>query len=504
MRGFGPAIDRAIGVFAPQYAARRIMARIATERIRGWEIAKSNRFIAPLQGRATQQFFQDIFSTDATKARNAARYFADNNPIVAAWLDWMTAKIIGQDGIWFEFDTGDKTLDAELKERFWIWSRSVDPTGRMAWGDLCEVLIREFLTTGEAFAYDGTFRDRFVVQPFQPESLSYVSTRQAANGEVIENGIVYDSNYIPKSYLLSTTDHARNLTESEVPADRVIHIFQRLMPSQRRGAPMIRGCGIILAQLETIDVAQTEREKNAAMFGINIEVDKWADPSAVLAKLGLPNDSDEATAAGMTDEEKADATNIVLAPGLARVGPGKPSIIEAHQPSSEWSEARKTWVKGVAARLGAPYSALSGDAREANYSSERAGEMNIRPRAKRLRYTACSQGLSRIVEHWLRDVLLGGDIQRFDPAAVARDLKWRPERWDWVDVKAEATKDESDRRLKLTSWRRQVWDRGDDPDEVAAEIESDPEFSKNIDKAAPEPPPEQPQEPAPEEGKPNA
>jgi lambda family phage portal protein len=87
--------------------------------------------------------------------------------------------------------------------------------------------------------------------------------------------------------------------------------------------------------------------------------------------------------------------------------------------------------------MGVPYTNVTGDLRQANYSSLREGKLEFRRRIEQVQHGTLVFQLCRPVwNRWLQDAVLSGalEIQGFaeNPSAYL-PVKWIPPKWDWVD-----------------------------------------------------------------------
>jgi lambda family phage portal protein len=80
---------------------------------------------------------------------------------------------------------------------------------------------------------------------------------------------------------------------------------------------------------------------------------------------------------------------------------------------------------------------VTGDLRQANYSSLREGKLEFRRRIEQVQHGTLVFQLCRPVwNRWLKDAALSGalDIPGFaENPAVYLPVKWIPPKWDWVD-----------------------------------------------------------------------
>ena len=87
--------------------------------------------------------------------------------------------------------------------------------------------------------------------------------------------------------------------------------------------------------------------------------------------------------------------------------------------------------------MGVPYTNVTGDLRQANYSSLREGKLEFRRRIEQFQHGTLVFQLCRPVwQRWMRDAVLAGALElpgfARDPAPYLA-VKWIPPKWDWVD-----------------------------------------------------------------------
>jgi len=123
----------------------------------------------------------------------------------------------------------------------------------------------------------------------------------------------------------------------------------------------------------------------------------------------------------------------------------------------------------VSASLGLPYHLVTGDVRQANYSSLRAELVEFRRRVQQLQHGVIAHQLCRpIWARWLETAQLAGRLDLSDPAA-ARMVQWIPPRWDWVDPLKDIQAQVLAMEAGITSRRKVVEATGYDVEEVDRE-----------------------------------
>ena len=181
-------------------------------------------------------------------------------------------------------------------------------------------------------------------------------------------GIEFDALGRRRAYWLYPThpgDGRGALVSHRVPADRVLHLFERLRPGQVRGVPWFAPVMLKLRDLDAYDEAELVRKKIEACFA--------------------------AFVTGVQDEEtlgkartEADGSRIeTFEPGMIEyLEPGRDVKFAAPSASGGYAEYMRMQLHAIAAGVGLTYELLTGDLSQVNYSSIRAGLIEFRRRMR--------------------------------------------------------------------------------------------------------------------------
>jgi len=209
--------------------------------------------------------------------------------------------------------------------------------------------------------------------------------------------------------------------------------------------------------LDQYDDAELDRKKTAAMFAGFITKTAPEDP--------------------MMGEGAADLDGAAIAslePGTMQVLlPGEDVKFSSPADVGGGYEAfQYRTLLAVSASLGLPYHLVTGDVRQANYSSLRAELVEFRRRIGQLQHGVMAHQLCRpIWRRWLETAVLSGALDA-DPV-TARPVQWIPPRWDWVDPLKDIQAQVLAMEAGLTSRRKVVEGTGYDIEEVDRENASD-------------------------------
>ncbi|MFO7855543.1 MAG: phage portal protein [Paracoccaceae bacterium] len=127
---------------------------------------------------------------------------------------------------------------------------------------------------------------------------------------------------------------------------------------------------------------------------------------------------------------------------------------------------------GGSASLGLPYHLVTGDVRQADYSSLRAELVEFRRRVGQLQHGVIVPLLCRAAwRRWLEAAALSGALG-VDPVE-ARPVQWIPPRWDWVDPLKDIQAQVLAMEAGIVSRRKVVEATGYDVEEIDRENAAD-------------------------------
>jgi lambda family phage portal protein len=265
----------------------------------------------------------------------------------------------------------------------------------------------------------------------------------------------------------ATAAWSLGLDPIRIPADQVAHLYRRERPTQWRGESPFGAVGGHLWTLGDIDLAALAREQAAAYWGVMLEEQVNLDMPPVDAEA-LQSGLESATA---DTEKKTRADEVLFEIGQVRKIPAgmQAKLLETSSPHSNYQAFSMSLLKAISSSLCVPYAALSGDTSQANYSSMRGDEMNVRPRLRRLQHLLITRGMIPVTRAWLRWGLLSGELRlpgARDPEAILGAVRWQLPGWEWVDPKNEAAQEEAQLKSGKKSWIDVAVDGGRDPEDL--------------------------------------
>ena len=440
----------------PAAVRARLEGAMAKRRLRGWN--------PPLEN------INALVASGGPRLLARSRELVVTNGYAANACEAFAANLVG-DGI----KPSSLIEDADLRDRvqrLWLaWTDEADADGLTDFYGLQAMVAREMFVAGECFvrlrprrAEDGLLVP-LQLQLLQSEMLPFEKTETAANGNRIRCGIEFDAigrrvaYHFRRRHPGDSTDQGAVIPETvRAPAADVLHIYRPIDAGQIRGLPHVAPAMVRLFLLDQYDDAELDRKKTAAMFAGFIT--KAAPEEQLMGEI----------------EAGEDGTGIAsLEPGTLQVLlPGEDVTFSSPADVGGGYEAfQYRTLLAISASLGLPYHLVTGDVRQANYSSLRAEFVEFRRRVGQLQHGVIAHQLCRpIWQRWLEAATLAGAIDLRDLTA-ALPVQWIPPRWDWVDPLKDTQAQLLAIEAGLLSRRKAVEATGYDIEEIDRENAAD-------------------------------
>ena len=436
----------------------RLEGAMSRRRLRGWQ--------PPLEN------INSLVASGGPRLLARSRELVVTNGYAANACEAYAANLIG-DGMKPSSLIEDPDLRDQVQRLWLAWTDETDADGLTDFYGLQAMVAREMFVAGECFvrlrprrAEDGLLVP-MQLQLLQSEMLPFEKTEVLPGNRCIRCGIEFDAigrrlaYHFRRRHPGDSTDQGEVIPETvRVPAEDVLHIYRPIDAGQIRGLPHVAPAMVRLFLLDQYDDAELDRKKTAAMFAGFIT--KSAPEEPLMGEV-------EDTGEGIGIASLEPGTLQVLLPGEdirfsspADVGGG----YEAFQYRT---------LLAISASLGLPYHLVTGDVRQANYSSLRAELVEFRRRVGQLQHGVIAHQLCRpIWQRWLETAVLSGALDLPD-IKQARAVHWIPPRWDWVDPLKDIQAQLLGIGAGLMSRRKAVEATGYDIEEIDRENAADAE-----------------------------
>jgi len=448
------------GTGGPVAVRARLDGAMSQRRLRGWQ--------PPLEN------INSLVASGGPRLLARSRELVVTNGYAANACEAFASNLVG-DGIKPSSLIEDPALRDRVQRLWLAWTDEADADGLTDFYGLQAMVAREMFVAGECFvrlrprwAEDGLLVP-IQLQLLQSEMLPFDATETAPNGNRIRCGIEFDAIGRRQAYHFrrrhpgDSTDQGMVTSETvRVPAEEVLHIYRPIDAGQIRGLPHVAPAMVRLFLLDQYDDAELDRKKTAAMFAGFIT--KTAPEEQLMGEIEATDDS---------------GATVSLEPGTLQVLlPGEDVKFSSPADVGGGYEAfQYRTLLSVSASLGLPYHLVTGDVRQANYSSLRAELVEFRRRVEQLQHGVIAHQLCRPVwARWLETAVLAGALDLPDfarSAARYRPVNWIPPRWDWVDPLKDIQAQVLAMEAGIISRRKVVEATGYDVEEIDRENAAD-------------------------------
>lgn len=460
------------GLFNRLFPSRAIVSELWGQR--SYLLGKLSDLVSKMDQNATSRTADQILSCDGPRMRERLRALARNNQLTAAIVDYTRRRVVGSRGIWPQVKTPSETLNKEIEKRFRRASRKIDLKGFRSWKGLQDTWVEEQLVCGEAFSYTAIYNGRLVVEPFEPEQLSSWLYKSKATGNLVQDGIEYDSFGVPVAYWVNKITPGMPITESErIDASRVQHIFRASRPTQFRGESEFSQTAVGIFDTSDANYAELMALRAAAYFGIHIKPDAGM-PGSVAGSLP--------TSLGARTDATTNELKWSMKPGGINTVPAEVNLLDGKRPGNQFVPFVTSIMQGIAARHSAPYWAISGDTSKANYSSSRVAELPARDRHRDGQELLIEKGCREVFKQWLEFEILANGLRArgYTVDDIIEMTEWQRPGFEWVDLDAEANAVQFQIKHGLLTWSQAVAEKGRDPREQMEAIKADKALSDEL------------------------
>lgn len=460
------ALERIIATVAPRAALRRAQARAALAVIRGYEAASKG---PRTSGWKTQ-------STSANSAlrgklgllRDRARDLVRNNPYAARGVTVIASNVIGY-GIKTAVRTPNKRNAPRMQEAFNTWAETneCDADGQHDIYGLQNLVMRGVVESGEMLVRRlwRTSRDGLTV-PMQIRVMEgdFIDTSRegvASNGNVIIQGIEFDKRgrrvayylfdeHPGDTFLLSRSTFASR----RVPADDVIHVYRQDRAGQVRGVSWFAPVVTRMREFDEYEYAQLVKQKVSACFTAFV----------------YDTDTPEATGA----HAHGDLYDYLEPAAIQRLPVGTNITFPTVPKVDGYGEYASVTLHAIAAGLGVPYEALTGDYSQVNFTSGRMGKVDFHANLDTWQWLMFIPQFCAGVFRWFSEA-----AQLAGLPAQGMTAKYTPPRRTLTDPTREVPAIIKSIRAGLQTMQGGIREMGEEPEAFLDEIEA---WNREVDR----------------------
>lgn len=403
--------------------------------------------------------------------RARMRDLVRNNPLAAQAVQVLVNNLVGT-GIRPRAATGDKELDKKVDALWARWAAACDASGQTDFHGLLSLAVRLMVEGGDCFAVRRWRRASdglplpLQIELREADHLDAAKHEDRPGGGRIRHGIEFDAIGRRTAYWLfpdhpgdTSPGFARRWESVRMEASRVAHLFER-QRQQTRGVPWGAPAMRAIRDVDDWQRAEMVRKKTEACL-VGVVYGAEEDQQAIAPVV---EDSE-----GNRVEE--------WQPGLVAYARGTKDV-KFNQPAAtggvyEWNRVQ---LHAVAAGFRVPYALMTGDLKDANFSSSRVGLNEFRRMVEALQWQLLIPVFCQRVWGWFAESAhMAGLLPRPDIA-----VEWAPPAFESVNPLQDAQADLLLVRSGMATLPQAIARRGWDPKAVLAEWAA---FAAEVDAA---------------------
>ena len=459
-------MGRLIEAFAPRWALKRELARVAIERLYK-AAAPSNARSSPTDWRSGDA----VMDQARAKLRQWGRHLDENHDLthsILNQLSYQASQLEIEPRALNRSGAPAVAVNDALKKAWTTHRDQLDATGGMPWCVLSAITARTWLRDGEVFAqhllgtstaYAGALP--YAVEVHEPDLVPFDLIQD--NPRIV-HGIEIDASGRPSAYhlyLKHPGDNVQGVFTTDtmrIPADQITHLKMSKRLGQRRGASVLAPAVTRLSDIA--DYEESERLAAKVASSLCAAITRGADfvntPTALDAASG---ERPFELQAGMIFDS--------LAPG-ERV-----EVIDTQRPNQALGDFRKAMLRAATAGIGVSYSTATHDY-DGTYSSQRQELVESRLMYDAMRAHYVAGFLRPVWRNFVQATQLAGLVRAAaaDPDTLF-DFEAIAPAQPWIDPAKEASADETSIRAGIESRYGIIRRRGGDPIRVDDEREAD-------------------------------
>lgn len=479
------ALDRGIAVFAPRYAARRMLARSVLALYEGGRSTKRRK---KSRNNATGE---RLVARDAATVRATVRDLERNYDLVEGALTSLVRNIIGPNGISIEptprygvpgdnFDDIDDDFARTLLNAWREWCKLPEVTRTLNWVQTQELACRSWLRDGEMFSQlvegPGAPIRHATAVPLSLELLEadVVPLDYDRDTPNIQAGIERNDWGQPLAFWCYRKHPGNGLGFVEgdlkrVPADRMLHVAVRRRLSGLRGISLFASAIDRLLDIKDYEESERIAARIAARMAWYIKRDKdlaenWTPP---VDEEGKPIDRDFTLEAGAIFTDTAPGEEIAM--------------INANRPNTALEQFRRAMLRAASRAIGLSYSTMAGDY-DGTYSAQRQELVEAFDGYRMLTQTFVARFVQPVWERFVYLAIASGVVKvppHINPATVAQ-AAFRGPKMPWIDPQKEAAGLEKLHAARVQSVTQSIAERGGRVQDTFEEIARERRLARDL------------------------
>lgn len=413
-----------------------------------------------------------LITSASPQLRNRVRDLVRNFPVFQRALSCYSATVVGRGPRFMSLAVhpdGTPALEARrrIEERFNAWMEDdADVSGGMHFYELQQLLCRQLLEGGEGF-FAFVPRRRYGVtplalMPIEAERVTSLSYRApGTDGTDLWAGVEYvKETGEALAYHVAQDGYGAEI--ARVPAEDMLHVFQRLRPGQLRGVTPLASAVLVARAMSDYTQSELDASKMASKYMAIVTSDDLHQFQTARGIAGAGKPAQEKRI-----EYLENSIIEYLRPG-EKIEFANPSA----RPGDSFDRFNRFAIRMVSVTIDVDYSMLSGDYTGINYSTSKAMRGDSRLLLAPHSFMHTAHFLRPVFRRWLDTEAVTQDYLPAywqNPRGYQAGI-WIPPGQSSVDPQRDGRADIEAIAAGLKSPQECILARGGDPEEVLAQL----------------------------------
>jgi lambda family phage portal protein len=415
--------------------------------------------------------------SDHLKILEQARDMDRNDVLIGQMVDRVVLNIV-QGGFAVDPKTGDDGLDKELWGRFDAWAndpKACDAQGERPFSRLEELVCRQRIVDGEIFAL-----------PLEDGPLQLMESHRCRSPQYTKDNVVLGIRMDPDTRERQEYWFTQEDIDPLAPSPKAFDAFDRRPAFDEQGEPLVFHCYDPRRDTQTRGISAFAPIMITATMIEDVMIAKLVQQQVVSCITFIRNrlenfEGDTPEAVGPEESFMFGAFEAMvqqMSPGLElsgqpgeKIEPWSPNV-----PNETFFPHIRMMIQMLGINLGMPLVMVLMDATETNFSGWRGAVDQAQRGFRRSQFLQASQFNSRVYRWRMRwELARDESLKKWltNPKIKFFAHGWNTPKWPYIQPLQDAQADALRQRERLTSPRRLHAERGQDWDDIYAEIIAD-------------------------------
>lgn len=444
--------DRAVLAVSPQLGLNRIKAKARANILMNYDAASNGRRLKGFKAPGTDA--DAASGTGRRVIRQRSRDLIRNAPFARRAQSVIANNVVGS-GITPSLSGANKKAVKKVSDIIlpYMASTDLDVHRALNLSSMQTVICNAVFESGEVLVLRRTPLNDHRAIPLAIEVLEvdHLNDSILSYGEnEVRDGVEYDETGVAIAYHLyeqhpGSSRRKMSVKTYRVPASDVLHIRRIERPGQMRGVPWLAPVMVTLGELRDYQEAQILKQKISALLA------------------GVVDHGSEEVPSGAGELEDLQPGGLVHTSGGKTVSFTNPPLV------NDYDVVMRLGLSAVAMGLGITYESLTGDLSRVNYSSMRAGRLEMDKNIETWQEQILISQFCEGVGQWVLDAYRTTLSHRMNPMQIG----WTAQRRALIDPVKEIPAILKKIEGGLSSLSREQRAMGLDPEKIAEERRAD-------------------------------